>query len=87
MKRLFVALLALCLLAGCGPSAPEPAPDPAPDPEPMTLAELQKNVATRCAKDPGIKNAIRSLVHEYAESVSCIPEDKRSEFMARLKKL
>lgn len=69
------------------PTEPEHAPAPAPAAETVSLAEFQKAITIRCAESPEVKAAIRGLVREYASSVSAIPEDKRSEFLAKLAKI
>ena len=67
--------------------APADEPAPAPAAKPVSLAEFQKAITIRCAESPEVKAAIRGLVQEYASSVSAIPEDKRSEFLAKLAKI
>lgn len=62
----------------------DPAPAPAPAVKPVSLAEFQKAITLRCAESAETKAAVRGLVQEYATSVSAIPEEKRSEFLARL---
>lgn len=62
----------------------DPAPAPAPAAKPVSLAEFQKAITLRCAESPKVKAAVRELVNGYAPSVSTIPEDKRSEFLAKL---
>lgn len=64
------------------PAAPAPAPAPAV--KPVSLAEFQKAITLRCAESAETKAAVRGLVREYATSVSVIPEEKRSEFLAKL---
>lgn len=61
-----------------------PAPAPAPAAKPVSLAEFQKAITLRCAESAETKAAVRGLVQEYATSVSAIPEEKRSEFLAKL---
>ena len=66
---------------------PAPAPDPvadAPAPAPVSLGEFQKAIVTRCAESAATKQKVQALVHKYADSVSNIPEDKRSEVLAAL---
>lgn len=68
---------------------PAPAPDPvaaapAPAPTPVSLGEFQKAIVTRCAESAATKQKVQALVHRYAESVSAIPEDKRSEVLTAL---
>ena len=64
------------------PADPEPAPAPAV--KPVSLAEFQKAITLRCAESAKTKEAVRALVNQYATSVSDIPEDKRSEVLAKL---
>lgn len=67
-----------------------PAPDPvaaAPAPAPVSLGEFQKAIVTRCAESAATKQKVQALVHRYAESVSAIPEDKRSEVLAALSEI
>lgn len=59
-------------------------PAPAPAVKPVSLAEFQKAITIRCAESAETKAAVRGLVQEYATSVSAIPEEKRSEFLAKL---
>lgn len=68
---------------------PAPAPDPmaaapAPAPAPVSLAEFQKTLSTRCAESPDMRLKVQGLIRKYAECVSAIPEDKRSEVLATL---
>lgn len=67
------------------PVAPPFDVDPAPDP--VSLADFQKAVTTRCAESPAVKKAVKALVNKYADSISAIPEDKRSEVLAELAKI
>lgn len=73
------------------PSAPEPVEAPKPEPakaEPVrevTTAELQNKVVQLVRA--GKKDESRSIVTEYADSVSAIPEDKRAEVLERLNAL
>lgn len=62
----------------------DPAPAPAPEAKPISLGEFQKAIVTRCAESAAVKKKVQALVHKYAPSVSEIPEDKRSEFLAAL---
>ncbi|MGN1025501.1 MAG: hypothetical protein ACI4P4_03745 [Faecousia sp.] len=57
------------------------------DPAPVSLADFQKAVTTRCAESPAVKKAVKALVNKYADSISAIPEDKRSEVLAELAKI
>ena len=57
---------------------------PAPAPVPVSLGEFQKAIVTRCAESPDTKQKVQALVHKFADSVSAIPEDKRSEVLAAL---
>lgn len=69
---------------------PAPAPDPvaaAPAPAPVSLGEFQKAIVTRCAESAATKQKVQALVHRYAESVSAIPEDKRSEVLTALSEI
>ena len=69
---------------------PAPAPDPvaaAPAPAPVSLGEFQKAIVTRCAESAATKQKVQALVHKYADSVSNIPEDKRSEVLAALSQI
>lgn len=56
----------------------------APAAESVSLAEFQKAVTLRCAESAAMKGLVRGLVNEYASSVSAIPAEKRSEFLAKL---
>lgn len=69
--------------------APPTAPveTPAPAAEPPSLADFQKAVALRCAQNPAVKPKVRELVNRYAESVSEIPPEKRTEFLDLLSRL
>lgn len=73
------------------PADPEPVPvadpEPAPAAKPVSLAEFQKAITLRCAESAKTKEAVRALVKQYAGSVSDIPEDKRSEVLAKLAEL
>lgn len=64
-----------------------PVETPAPAVEPPSLADFQKAVALRCAQNPAVKPKVRELVNRYAESVSEIPPEKRTEFLDLLAKL
>ena len=73
------------------PTAEEPAPAPEPEkpaaapfPE-VTTAELQSKVVKLVSA--GKKDEARSIVMEYAKSVSDIPAEKRAEVMERLSAL
>lgn len=74
-------------------TAEDPAPPiapvetPAPAVEPPSLADFQKAVALRCAQNPAVKPKVRELVNRYAESVSEIPPEKRTEFLDLLSKI
>ena len=57
---------------------------PAPAPVPVPLGEFQKALVTRCAESAETKQKVQALVHKYADSVSNVPEDKRSEVLAAL---
>lgn len=65
---------------------PEPAqtPAPTPAPAPVSLAEFQKVITKRCVESAKVKEAVKSLINQYAESVSAVPEDKRAEVLAKL---
>lgn len=74
--------------------APEKQPEPAPAPqEPakteaapeVTTAELQSKVVQLVGA--GKKDEARTIVQEYAKSVSEVPADKRAEVLARLNAL
>lgn len=67
------------------PADPEPAA--APTPKPISLGEFQKAIVTRCAESAETKKKVQALVHKYADSVSNIPEDKRSEVLAALNEI
>lgn len=67
------------------PTAPVETPEPAV--EPPSLADFQKAVALRCAQNPAVKPKVRELVNRYAESVSEIPPEKRTEFLDLLSKI
>ena len=72
------------------PAAPvaEPAPaDPVPEVKPISLGEFQKAIVTRCTESAEMKAKVQTLVHNYAPSVSEIPEGKRAEVLAALAKL
>lgn len=60
---------------------------PAPAPVPVSLGEFQKALVTRCAESVETKQKVQALVHRYADSVSNVPEDKRSEVLAALAKI
>ena len=64
--------------------APAPAAPAAPAAESVSLAEFQKAITLRCAESAAMKGLVRGLVNEYASSVSAIPAEKRSEFLAKL---
>lgn len=73
------------------PAQVEPAPTPEPEkpaaapvPE-VTTAELQSKVVKLVSA--GKKDEARSIVMEYAQSVSDIPAEKRAEVMERLSAL
>lgn len=71
---------------------PAPAPDPEPDsvhamkptPAPVSLGEFQKAIVTRCAESAETKEKVQALIHQYAASVSAVPEDKRAAVLAAL---
>lgn len=69
--------------------APAPLPDPAPAPEvkPVSLGEFQRAIVTRCAESAEVKAKVQQLIHQYAASVSAVPEDKRPEVLAALARL
>ena len=72
------------------PTAPasEPAPvEPASEVKTISLGEFQKAIVTRCAESPVMKAKVQVLIKRYAESVSLVPEDKRSEVLAELANL
>ena len=64
--------------------APAPAAPADPAAESVSLAEFQKAITLRCAESAAMKGLVRGLVNEYASSVSAIPAEKRSEFLAKL---
>lgn len=71
------------------PEAVEEKPAAAPvveeeAPAPVSLAEFQKAVTLACAKSADAKKAVKTIIHQYAASVSAVPEDKRAEVMAAL---
>lgn len=69
-------------------SIPQPATvEPTPEVKPVSLGEFQKAIVTRCAESPAMKAKVQALVRKYADSVSNIPEGKRSEVLAELAKL
>ena len=53
----------------------------------VSLAEFQKALTLRCSESEEMKAKVRALLHEYAAAASQVPEDKRSEVLARLAKL
>lgn len=57
---------------------------PAPAPVMVSLGEFQKAIVTRCAESANTKMRVQDLIHKYADSVSNVPEDKRSEVLAAL---
>lgn len=65
---------------------PAPVPE-APAPAPVSLAEFQKTLVTRCAESAAVKEKVQALVQKYAPAVSAIPEDKRAEVLEALKKI
>ena len=74
----------LQLPADVPPPFDPPAPAPVPEAKPVSLGEFQKAIVTRCAESAATKQKVQALVHKYADSVSNIPEDKRSEVLAAL---
>ncbi len=66
---------------------PEVAPVVEEAPAPVSLAEFQKAVTLACAKSPDAKKAVKTVINQYAASVSAIPEDKRAEVMAALSQI
>ena len=60
---------------------------PAPEVKPVSLGEFQKAIVTRCAESAAMKSKAQALVHQYARSVSEIPEGQRAEVLAELAKL
>ena len=67
-------------------STPPPAPAPDPVPE-VSLAEFQKALTLRCAESEAMKAKVRTLIHEYADTVSLVAPEKRAEVLAKLAKL
>lgn len=61
------------------------APDSAP--APISLGEFQKVIVTRCAESADTKEKVQALIHQYADSVSAVPEAKRAEVLAALKEI
>lgn len=59
-------------------------PPAAPAAKPISLAEFQKEFTTRAAESAAMKAKVRELIHKYADSVSAIPEDKRTAVLAEL---
>ncbi len=66
-----------------------PASDPEPEPEVpvVSLGEFQKAIVVRCAASPEMKKKVQALIKKYAESVSLVPEEKRTEVLAALAEL
>lgn len=72
-----------------GLSKQEETPEPAVEPEApkATKADVQAMVIKLAAPGTGKKDAVKTIVNEYAKKVSEIPEDKLDEVMAKLNKL
>lgn len=68
-------------------TAPEQDFTPEEKPEPVSLAEFQKAITMRCAASPEVKKAVKALVNKYAEKVTDVPEDKRSEILTELERI
>lgn len=58
-----------------------------PAPAPISLGEFQKVIVTRCAESADTKEKVQALIHQYADSVSAVPEAKRAEVLAALKEI
>ena len=63
---------------------PEPVAEPAPEVKPVSFAEFQKAVTLAVSKGPEAKKAVKAIINKYADSVSAVPEDKRSEVITEL---
>ena len=61
------------------PPAPEPTPE---QPQGYTLEDVRRKVVELTTA--GHKAQVREIVKDYAETVSCLPEDKFPEIMDRL---
>lgn len=73
-------------------AAPEVAPAPVPveesapaeKPASVSLPEFQKALTLRCAESAEMKAKVRELLNQYAPAASAVPEERRSEVLARL---
>lgn len=68
----------------------EPEPEPAKAAESEVpaitykLADVQQAVVNLCSPEKGLKAQVRTIVKQYADKVTNIPEDKFAEVMAKL---
>lgn len=62
----------------------EEAPAPVPEEKPVSLAEFQKAVTLAVSKGAEAKQAVKTIINQYATSVSGVPETKRAAVMKAL---
>ena len=69
--------------------APEPVAEPVAEPEQVnyTKADVQALVMKLAAPGTGKKEAVKTIVNEYAKKISDIPEEKLNEVMTKLNQL